>query len=128
MDQCVTDVRVGSTDAMLDRLRRMEMNLSHHCEFLIEILARLEVSIMPVGVGPLDKQMQRAVAIELVEDPGLDMTVARSVKRGFLWKNRVLRAEEVVMNRWKRCAPGATPKPAPLAEINPVGTDEILNP
>ncbi len=83
------------------RLTRMETNVAHHCEFVVEILARLEVSMMPVGTGRLDKQLQRVVALESADDPSLDMMVARSVKRGFLWKERVLRAEEVVMHKYK---------------------------
>ncbi len=90
------------------RLRQMETNVAHHCEFVLEILARLDVSLMPIGTGRLDKQAQRAVALELVDDPELDMTVVRTVKRGFIWKERVLRAEEVVMNKYKQ-APAATP-------------------
>jgi molecular chaperone GrpE (heat shock protein) len=124
MEQCLRDAAAGSGEATLDRFGRMEMNLSHHCEFVIEILARLEVSMMPVGVGPLDKQAQRAVAIEMVDDPALHMTVARSVRRGFLWKERVLRAEEVVMNRCNRGAAEA----APLPEKNPASSHETLNP
>jgi len=46
---------------------------------------------MPVGAGRLDKQSQRAVALEMVDDPELDMMVVRTVKRGFIWKARVLR-------------------------------------
>jgi molecular chaperone GrpE (heat shock protein) len=105
MEECVEEVAAsgaGAGAAILDRLRRMEMNLAHHCEFVLEILARLEVVMMPLGVGRLDKQTQRAVALEMVDDPALDMTVVRTVKRGFMWKDRVLRAEEVLMNKWKQ--------------------------
>ncbi|MDB6150382.1 MAG: grpE 2 [Chthoniobacter sp.] len=83
------------------RMKTMETNLEHHCEFLIEILARLEVTMMPVGFGRLDKQTQRVVAIEIAEDPDEDMLVTKTLKRGFMWKDRVLRAEEVAMRKWK---------------------------
>jgi molecular chaperone GrpE (heat shock protein) len=29
------------------------------------------------------------------------MTVVRTLKRGFVWKERVLRAEEVLVRKWK---------------------------
>jgi molecular chaperone GrpE (heat shock protein) len=99
MEECVSE---ENEMAVSERLRRMETNLAHHCEFVIEILARLEVSIMPISTGRLDKQTQRAVALEVVDDPGLDMMVVRTLKRGFLWKSRVLRPEEVVVNKWKQ--------------------------
>lgn len=90
----------GGEAAFILQLRRMEMNLAHHCEFVLEILARLDVTMMPVGVGHLDKQTQRVVAIEAVTDPCLDRLVIKTLKRGFLWKERVLRPEEVIMNKW----------------------------
>jgi molecular chaperone GrpE (heat shock protein) len=87
--------------ALLQRMRTMEMNMEHHLEFIIEVLARLEVTQLPIGEGKLDKRTQRAVAVEMAEDPDDDTLVVRTVKRGFLWKERVLRAEEVVMKKWK---------------------------
>ena len=115
MEECVAacDEPAG---ALLDRLRRMDTNLAHHCEFVVEILARLEVSMMPIGTGRLDKQSQRAVAVELVDDPELDMMVVRTVKRGFMWKGRVLRAEEVVLNKCKQAAAIGTPNPSPVGQ------------
>ncbi len=115
MAECVA----ASKDAgslLLDRLQRMETNLAHHCEFVVEILARLEVTMMPICTGRLDKQAQRAVAVELVDDPELDMMVVRTVKRGFMWKTRILRAEEVVVNKCKQTPPGPKTEPAPAAQ------------
>lgn len=108
-ESVLTAAEIGSDSLspIASRLQRMEMNVAHHCEFVVEILARLEVSMMPVGTGRLDKQLQRAVAVELVDDPALDMMVARTVKRGFMWKERVLRAEEVVMRRSKHAMPAS---------------------
>ena len=102
MAQCVaTAAGEGSDSLTAERLHHMDTNVAHHCEFVLEILARLDVSLMPIGTGRLDKQTQRAVALEIVDDPELDMTVVRTAKRGFIWKERILRAEEVVMNKCK---------------------------
>lgn len=101
MQECVRVVTEVDQGRLSERLKTMDTNIEHHCEFVLEILERLEVTLLPVGLGKLDKHTQRAVAIEFTEEQGLDMTVARAVKRGFLWKERVLRAEEVVMRRWK---------------------------
>ena len=86
---------------LLERLKTMDTNIEHNCEFIVEVLARLEVSVQPVGTGKLDKHTQRAVAVEIAEDPDDDGNIVRSVKRGFYWKGRVLRAEEVVIKKWK---------------------------
>lgn len=85
----------------LARLESLEAHVSHNIEFILEVLARLEVSRLPIGTGKLDKRTQRAVAVEIAEDPDQDMDIVRTLKRGFLWKDRVIRPEEVVMKKWK---------------------------
>ena len=95
---------------MLDRMRTMEMNLGHNVEFILEVLARLDVSQLPIGSGKLDKKSQRAVAVETTDNPDDDTLVVRMVKRGFLWHDRVLRPEEVVVKRFRE--PGAAASPA----------------
>ncbi len=86
---------------LLERLKTMDTNIEHNIEFIIEVLARLEVTMMPTGPGKLDKQSQRAVAVEIAEDPDDDGNVVRVAKRGFCWKGRPLRPEEVIIKKWK---------------------------
>jgi molecular chaperone GrpE (heat shock protein) len=96
----------------LARIRTIEMNLEHHMEFIREVLNRLEVTLMPSHTGKLDKQTQRAVALELAENPEQDNTVVRAVKQGFMWKDRIFRAEEVVIRKWKEgCLVALKPEP-----------------
>jgi molecular chaperone GrpE (heat shock protein) len=83
------------------RLESISLHLEHNLDFILEVLARLEVTRLPQGTGQLDKKTQRAIAVEAAEDPDEDLTVVRTVKRGFLWKERVVRAEEVVIKKWK---------------------------
>lgn len=90
---------VGS--ALLERLRTMEMNIEHNCGFILEVLARLEVTPLPIGTGKLDMLTQRALAVEIADDPDEDGDIARTLKPGFIWKGRVFRPEEVVMKKWK---------------------------
>jgi len=87
--------------AFLERLKSIDMHIEHNTEFVIEVLARLEVSINPIGSGKLDKVAQRAVTVEMAEDPDEDMDIVRVFKRGFTWKGRVVRAEEVSIKKWK---------------------------
>lgn len=86
---------------LMEKLQTTAVNIDHNLEFVIEVLNRLEVTIMPPHSGKLDKALQRAIAVELAEDPDEDSDVVRSVKRGFMWKDRLFRAEEVVIKKWK---------------------------
>ena len=86
---------------LIERMRTLEMNVEHNIEFILEVLARLEVTQFPVGTGKLDKCKQRAVAVEPTDHLDEDTLVVRSVKRGFLWHERVLRPEEVVVKRYR---------------------------
>lgn len=86
---------------LLGQLKTMDTHVEHNCEFILEVLARLEVTMLPVSTGKLDKQTQRAVAVEMAEDPDSEGMVVRCVKRGFMWKGRILRAEEVIIKKWK---------------------------
>ena len=96
------EAKLGSGgEEVVRRLRTIEMNIEHNLGFVIEVLNRLEVTLMPPHKGKLNKQTQRAISVELAEDPDEDGNVVRSVKCGFLWKDRLFRAEEVVIKKWK---------------------------
>ena len=85
----------------LERLKGIDMHIEHNIEFVIEVLARLEVSQLPIGTGKLEKHTQRAVTVEIAEDPDEDMNIIRVFKRGFMWNGRVIRPEEVSIKKWK---------------------------
>jgi len=87
--------------AMWDRLKTIEVNVQHHLDYILEVLARLEVTQLPIGSGKLDKKTQRTLAVEITENPEEDLDVIRVVKRGFLWRERVVRPEEVIVKKWK---------------------------
>ncbi|HEX5175486.1 MAG TPA: nucleotide exchange factor GrpE [Chthoniobacteraceae bacterium] len=100
-DAAKADEESTGNVALIERLKRLEVNLSHKLDFIIEVLARLEVTPLPAGTGKLDKHTQRAVALEPAAAADQDNDVVRAVKRGFLWKDRVVRAEEVIVKRWR---------------------------
>jgi len=104
MQEAVADAAALPSEVankLLQRLKTMDTNIEHNCEFIVEVLARLEVSMLPVGTGKLDKHTQRPISVEIAEDPDEDGNIVRHLKRGFFWKGRVLRAEEVVVKKWK---------------------------
>lgn len=107
LEQAVGDVGEvcgGMFSEFFERLKTLENNVAHNCGFIIEVLARLEVSMLPPGEGRLDKVTQRALRIEEADLPEQDGEIVRSLKPGFTWKGRVFRAEEVVIRKWKESA------------------------
>jgi molecular chaperone GrpE (heat shock protein) len=104
MQECVRAAAANEQGSVNEQIKTIDTNIEHHCGFVLEILERLEVTLMPVGVGKLDKKTQRAVALEPADSQEQDMTVVRTLKRGFVWKERVIRAEEVLMRKWKEGA------------------------
>jgi molecular chaperone GrpE (heat shock protein) len=91
----------GSALIFFENVAAPVNQLEHNREAVLEVLERLDVTLLPVGNGKLDKQAQRAVTVEYTEDPDQDHEIVKIVKRGFLWKDRVIRAEEVVIKKWK---------------------------
>jgi molecular chaperone GrpE (heat shock protein) len=86
---------------MVNKMRHAATNLDHNIHFILEVLERLDVSLVPVIGGKLDKRTQKAVALEFTENPDEDQDVVKSSKRGFQWKDRIIRPEEVVIRKWK---------------------------
>ena len=73
-------------------------NISNTLHFLIEIFHRLEVKeIEPVD--KVDRQLHRVISFEPTAVREEDGQIVRRLKRGFIWNDRVLRPEEVVIKR-----------------------------
>lgn len=98
---------VGSTLILFETVAAPALQLEHNREAIIEILERLDVTLMPPGSGKLDKHNQRAVTVEPAENPEEDQDIVKVVKRGFVWKERVIRPEGVIIKRWR--TPAAAP-------------------
>ena len=96
------DTKAGTTAApILEHEKNTRTNLDHVLQFLVEIMARMEVNLMEPSLGKLNKTTQRAVSVELADNESEDGDIARSVKPGFMWRERIVRAEEVVIKKWK---------------------------
>ncbi|MEQ1853544.1 MAG: nucleotide exchange factor GrpE [Chthoniobacteraceae bacterium] len=91
----------GSALILFENVAAPASQLEHNRDSILEVLERLDVTLQPLGTGKLDKQAQRAVTVEYTEDPDQDHEVVKVIKRGFRWKDRVVRAEEVVIKKWK---------------------------
>lgn len=66
---------------------------------LVEVLARREVEVMRPEAAEFDPSRQQAIGAVPVADRALHNTVERVVRRGFVWRGRVIRAEEVYVRR-----------------------------
>jgi len=91
----------GSTLILFENVAAPANQLEHNRDAILEVLERLDVSLVPLGSGKLDKHAQRAVSVEAAEEAGQDQDIVKVVKRGFTWKDRVIRPEEVVIRKWK---------------------------
>jgi hypothetical protein len=82
-------------------LKLLTTNLDHIVDSLLEVLARMDVRRLEPASGKLDKLNQRVLHVEPAATPADDLTVASSLKPGFLWRERTIRAEEVVIKKWR---------------------------
>ena len=89
-----TDQGKGGADAQL------RDNLDNTLHFLIEILHRLEVTEIET-TEMVDRTLHRVIGVESTETPEEDGRIATRLKRGFIWRDKVLRPEEVVVRRFR---------------------------
>jgi molecular chaperone GrpE (heat shock protein) len=89
----------GGGESKRGKLAQWRENLENSIHSLTEILHRMEVSeIEPKEM--VDRALHRVVSFEpsdFAEDEG---RIVMRVKRGFLWRDQVLRPEEVVAKRF----------------------------
>ena len=91
----------GSALILFENVAAPAKQLEHNRDAIIEVLERLDVTLLPLGSGKLDKLSQRAMSVELTDNPDRDNDIVKVVKRGFVWKERMMRPEEVVIKKWK---------------------------
>jgi len=94
-------VETPESVAAHNQMTQLTTNLDHIVVSLLEVLARMDVQRVEPAVGKLDKLNQRVLNVEPAESPSEDMTVSASLKPGFLWRERTIRAEEVVVKKWR---------------------------
>ena len=83
------------------QVANLATNLDHVTDSLLEVLARMDVHRADPSGGKLDKHTQRVLNVEPARSPEEDLTVIASVKPRFIWRERTLRPEEVVVKKWR---------------------------
>jgi molecular chaperone GrpE (heat shock protein) len=81
-----------------ERVMRWSENLENAVHALIELLNRLEVTEIEAKEF-VDRGLHRVVSFEPCESPHDDGRIVTRLKRGFIWRGKVLRPEEVVAKR-----------------------------
>jgi molecular chaperone GrpE (heat shock protein) len=77
-----------------------KQNLDNAIHALIEVLHRLEVKeVEPQDV--VDRSIHRVVSFEPTDFQEDDGRIVMRVRRGFMWRDRVLRPEEVIARRFE---------------------------
>lgn len=66
---------------------------------LVEILYRREIELVRPASDLFDASLQQAIGTEPTADESENNRVARVVRRGFRYRNRVLRPEEVIVKK-----------------------------
>ena len=89
-------------------LSKLTMNMENMLAHFFEVLVRMDVEPYesPEGAA-MDLKKHRALSVEPAILPEHDGRIVRSLKQGFLWRERVIRPEEVVVCKW----PGARDTP-----------------
>ncbi|MGC3988935.1 MAG: nucleotide exchange factor GrpE [Chthoniobacteraceae bacterium] len=86
---------------LLERVRTFDQNIDHAMHALEEVLARMLVERMEASTGKLNKKFQKAISVEITENPDEHDDVVKSLRPGFYWRERVIRPEEVVIKKYQ---------------------------
>lgn len=87
-------------NATLDKsLRDLLKTLSDE---LLEVLHRKEVELIKTSSATFDAVLQRAIGTEPTAIEIENSQIARVVRRGFKFRERILRAEEVIVKKYRR--------------------------
>ena len=91
----------GKTDNKRSNLKQWADNLENTIHGLVEILHRLEVTeIAPKDV--VDLALHKVVSYEPADLAEEDGRIVMRLKRGFMWRDGVLRPEEVIAKRYNQ--------------------------
>ena len=90
---------IDTSDGKRGALKQWRDNLENAIHSLTEILHRMEVSeIEPRDM--VDRSLHKVLSFEPADFAEEDGQIVMRVKRGFLWRDQVLRPEEVVAKRF----------------------------
>ncbi len=77
----------------------LRANVENTLHSLVEILHRLEVTEIEEQ-GTVDRTVHRVISVEKADSAEEDGRIVTRLKRGFIWRDKVLRPEEIVVRRF----------------------------
>jgi molecular chaperone GrpE (heat shock protein) len=94
------ETQPATTEELNEFLGNLLMNLENLRVLFMEVFDRLEVSQLKTEKGKIDKRLQKALSVVPTDKPEEDGLVARKVRPGFEWRDRVIRPEDVIIKRY----------------------------
>ena len=89
----------GKTDSKRSNLKQWADNLENTIHGLVEVLHRLEVTEIPPK-DVVDLALHKVISYEPADFAEEDGRIVMRLKRGFMWRDGILRPEEVIAKRY----------------------------
>ena len=106
-----------SSEGLPQQLQQFQKNMNNVRSELEETLYRMDVPLYEEQPGTLNKKLHKTVNTISTDDPDKNQKVAEVHKKGFSWRDKVFRPEEVTIYRYK----------PPKAELEDTTDEHILN-
>lgn len=81
---------------------QMTTNIRSFQNEILDILRKQGVSSVEVDTNDFDERYQEAVDVESVDEGEADYKVLRTVRQGFMYEDKLIRPEEVVVGRYRQ--------------------------
>lgn len=94
-----SQLKVGKSDAKRNAIGQTRENLENSIHTLVEILHRLEVNEIEPR-DEVDLSIHKVMSFEPTEIPEENGKIVMRLKRGFFWRDKLLRPEEVIAKRF----------------------------
>jgi len=91
---------VESEPQMNNFMHNFGKSLDNTVSLVVEVLARLDVNRLEPSIGKFEKEKHRVVAVTEAASPEENDEIIQSIKPGFIWRNRMIRPEEVIIKKW----------------------------
>jgi len=91
---------------LIEQHNTINDNISKNFQFILSdllgILGRQEViPIADDGLGKFNPKLNKPIKSEITDNQSEDFKIVNIVRQGFLWRDKVLRPQEVVINRFE---------------------------
>ena len=90
----------------IDLLKSEDSTLDTILEELLEILSKQNVEIIDIENDIFDLSLQKAVETQIVEEEEYDSRVIQVLRNGFVYEDKILRVQEVVVGKYIKSEEG----------------------